>query len=220
MKKLLFITLLACSTLINAQKNVYESIKFDALSKDHHVLAIIPFIAHLALEENISNEESKKLAKNEGYAVQDALETYFGLGQKKKKFTVDFQNIKNTNAILAQKNITYNNIDTYTIKELAEILEVDAIVSGNLDINILLSKGIPVEFSFMDYFLGDSNYGRIGIKISDGKTGKLLWKYENEINKKSGRNTADLIDKMMKKLVRKFPYDKERLKMNKNSKSD
>ena len=220
MKKLLFITLLACGTLINAQKNVYESIKFDALSKDHHVLAIIPFITRLALEENISNEESKKLAKNEGYAVQDALETYFGLGQKKKKFTVDFQNIKNTNAILAQKNITYNNIDTYTIKELAEILEVDAIVSGNLDINILLSKGIPVEFSFMDYFLGDSNYGRIGIKISDGKTGKLLWKYENEINKKSGRNTADLIDKMMKKLVRKFPYDKERLKMTKNSKSD
>lgn len=220
MKKLLFITLLACGTFINAQKNVYESTKFDALSKDHHVLAIIPFVTHLALEENITNEESKKLAENEGYAVQDALETYFGLGQKKKKFTVDFQNIKNTNAILAQNNISYHNIDIYTIKELAEILEVDAIVSGNLDLNILLSEGIPVEFSVMDYFIGDSNYGRIGIKISDGKTGKLLWKYENEINKKSGRNTADLIDKLMKKLVRKFPYDKERLRMKKNSKPD
>ncbi|MGB5360533.1 MAG: hypothetical protein WBN27_11380 [Eudoraea sp.] len=220
MKKLLFITLLACGTFINAQKNVYESTKFDALSKDHHVLAIIPFVTHLALEENITNEESKKLAENEGYAVQDALETYFGLGQKKKKFTVDFQNIKNTNAILAQNNISYHNIDIYTIKELAEILEVDAVLSGNLDLNILLSEGIPVEFSVMDYFIGDSNYGRIGIKISDGKTGKLLWKYENEINKKSGRNTADLIDKLMKKLVRKFPYDKERLRMKKNSKPD
>lgn len=220
MKKLLFITLLACGTFINAQKNVYESTKFDALSKDHHVLAIIPFVTHLALEENITNEESKKLAENEGYAVQDALETYFGLGQKKKKFTVDFQNIKNTNAILAQSNISYHNIDIYTIKELAEILEVDAVVSGNLDLNILLSEGIPVEFSVMDYFIGDSNYGRIGIKISDGKTGKLLWKYENEINKKSGRNTADLIDKLMKKLVRKFPYDKERLRMKKKSKPD
>ena len=200
MKKLLFISLFACGTLINAQKNVYESSKFDDLSKDHNVLAIIPFFTHLALEENITKEESKKLEEKEGYAVQDALETYFGLGKKKKKFTVDFQNIKNTNAILAKKNITYNNIDTYTIKELCEILEVDAIISGNLDINILISKGIPVEFSFMDYILGDANYGRIGIKISDGKTGKLLWKYENEINKKSGRNTADLIDKMMKRL--------------------
>ncbi len=213
MKKLLFISLFACGTLINAQKNVYESSKFDDLSKDHHVLAIIPFFTHLALEENITKEESKKLEEKEGYAVQDALETYFGLGKKKKKFTVDFQNIKNTNAILAQNNITYHNIDTYTIKELCEILEVDAIISGNLDINILISKGIPVEFSFMDYILGDANYGRIGIKISDGKTGKLLWKYENEINKKSGRNTADLIDKMMKRLVRKFPYDKERLRI-------
>ncbi|UCD62329.1 MAG: hypothetical protein JSV59_07155 [Flavobacteriaceae bacterium] len=220
MKKFLFVALLAFSTLINAQKNVYESSKFDVLSKDHQLLAIIPFFTHLELEENISEEESKKFEEKEGYAVQDALETYFGLGKKKKKFTVDFQNIKNTNAILAQKNVTYNNIDTYTIKELSEILEVDAIISGNLDINILLSKGIPSEFNFMDYILGDANYGRIGIKISDGKTGKLLWKYENEINKKSGRNTADLIDKMMKKLVRKFPYDKERLKMKKNPKSD
>ena len=220
MKKFLIVTLLSFSSLIYAQKNVYESDKFDILSEDHQMLAIIPFFTHLELEEKITEEESKKLEEKEGYAVQDALETYFGLGKKKKKFTVDFQNIKNTNAILAQKNITYNNIDTYTIKELSELLEVDAIISGNLDINILLSKGIPAEFSFMDYILGDANYGRIGIKISDGKTGKLLWKYENEINKKSGRNTADLIDKMMKKLVRKFPYDKERLKMKKNPKSD
>lgn len=220
MKKFLIVTLLSFSSLINAQKNVYESDKFDILSEDHQMLAIIPFFTHLELEEKITEEESKKLEEKEGYAVQDALETYFGLGKKKKKFTVDFQNIKNTNAILAQKNITYNNIDTYTIKELSELLEVDAIISGNLDINILLSKGIPAEFSFMDYILGDANYGRIGIKISDGKTGKLLWKYENEINKKSGRNTADLIDKMMKKLVRKFPYDKERLKLKKNPKSD
>lgn len=210
MKKFLFVALLAFGTLIHAQKNVYESSKFDVLSKDHQLLAIIPFFTHLELEENISEEESQKLEEKEGYAVQDALETYFGLGKKKKKFTVDFQNTENTNAILAQNNITYTNIDTYTIKELSEILKVDAIISGNLDINILLSKGIPAEFNFMDYILGDANYGRIGIKISDGKTGKLLWKYENEINKKSGRNTSDLIDKMMKKLVRQFPYDKER----------
>lgn len=216
MKKLLILSLLVFGNCLNAQKSVYESNKFDVLSKDHKVIAIIPFFTHLKLEENINKEESKKLEEKEGYAVQDALETYFGRGKKKKKFTVDFQNIKNTNAILAKEDITYNTIDTYTIKELCEILEVDAIVSGNLDINILLSKGIPTEFSFMDYILGDANYGRIGIKISDGKTGKLLWKYEYGINKKSGRNTSDMIDKMMKKLVRKFPYDKERQKAQKS----
>jgi len=193
-----------------AQKNIYESDKFETLSENHKVLAIIPFFTNLDLKEDVPGENLKKLEEREGYAVQDALETYFGRGKKRKKFTVDFQNTKNTNAILAQNNITYANIDTYTINELSEILSVDGIVSGNLDINILLSEGIPSGFNFIDYLLGDANYGRIGIKVSDGKTGKLLWKYEKEINKKSGKNTTDLIDVMMKRATRKFPYDKER----------
>jgi len=197
---------------VQGQKGLYESNRFDELSSNHQILAIIPFFTSLELEEKNSREESRRLEEVEGYAVQNALETYFGRGKKKKKFSVEFQNTKNTNAILTRNEITYANIDTYTIKELSKILEVDGIVSGNLDLNIQLSKGIPEEFSILDYLLGDANYGRIGIKISDGSTGKLLWKYENEITKKSGRNTNDLIDKMMKKMTRKFPYDKERQK--------
>jgi len=210
MKRLLFFSAFLAVFTIQAQKNIYQSEKFDELSEDHKILAIIPFFTNLDLKEDFSQEDLKKLEEREGIAVQNALETYFGRGKKRKKFSVDFQNTKNTNAILAKKNITYANIDTYTIKELSEILSVDGIVSGNLDINILLSQGIPSDFSFIDYILGDANYGRIGIKVSDGKTGKLLWKYEKEINKKSGKNTVDLIELMMKKATRKFPYDKER----------
>ena len=212
MKGFIFLCAFFMIAQVSGQRDIYESARFDELSKNHRVLAIIPFIANLDLKENNSKEESKRLEEIEGYAVQNALETYFGRGKKKKKFDVEFQNTNNTNAILAQNNITYSNIDTYTIKQLSEILKVDGIVSGNLDLNILLSKGIPADFSILDYILGDANYGRIGIKISDGKTGKLLWKYENEITKKSGKNTDDLIDKMMKKMTRKFPYDKEREK--------
>ncbi len=194
------------------QKDIYESTRFDELSVNHRTLAIIPFFTNLDLDENLSKSELGRLEELEGKAVQNALETYFGRGKKRKKFSVDFQNVENTNALLAQNKIDYGNIDTFTIKELSNILGVDGIISGNLDLNILLSRGVPSQMSFIDYLLGDANYGRIGIKISDGKTGKLLWKYENEITKKSGRNTTDLIDKMMKKMTRQFPYDKERQK--------
>jgi hypothetical protein len=149
----------------HAQKNIYESEKFEMLSENHKVLAIIPFFTKLDLKEEFSGKDLNQLEQREGYAVQDALETYFGRGKKKKKFTVDFQNIKNTNAILAQKNITYKNIDTYTIKQLSEILSVDGIVSGNLDVTILLSEGIPSSFSFIDYILGDANYGIIFLEM-------------------------------------------------------
>ena len=115
-----------------------------------------------------------------------------------------------TNAILAQNNITYKNIDIYTVKQLSEILGVDGIISGNLNLNILLSKGVSTEFKFLDFFNGNSDYGRIGVKVSDGSSGKLLWKYEIEITKKTGKNTTELIDKMMKLATKKFPYEKEK----------
>ena len=192
------------------QKNIYENIRFDELTDNHEVLAIVPFIAHLELKEAVDRDELKVLAKKEGYAVQNALETYFSKRKKRKKFNVDFQNINNTNAILAQNNIDYNNIDTYTTQELCKILEVNGIISGNLNLNILLSEGVPTDFSILDYFSGNANYGRIGVKVSDGETGKLLWKYENEISKKTGKNTTELIDKMMKTASRKFPYDRDK----------
>ena len=156
------------------------------------------------------------MEEKEGYAVQDAFETYFSKRKKKKKFPVNFQNIKDTKAILAQNKIDYNNIDVYTTKQLSEILGVDGIISGTLDLNVLLSKGVSTDFDITDYFSGDANYGRIGVKISDGDTGKLLWKYEKEINKKTGKNTDDLIDRMMRLAIRKFPYERERKKDRKD----
>ncbi|KKK83435.1 hypothetical protein LCGC14_2793430, partial [marine sediment metagenome] len=168
----------------SAQKNIYETSTFDDLTQDHQVLAIVPFITHLDLENKITKKELKLREEKEGYAVQNALETYFSQRKKKKKFSIDFQNIKNTNALLAKNNIRYDNIDVHTIKELSEILGVDGIISGNLELNVLLSDGVDTKFNFLDYFLGDADYGRIGVKISDGATGKLLWKYEKEINKR------------------------------------
>ena len=211
-KKHLSILLMSLVGTVVAQKNIYESHSFDELSKDHHVLAIIPFFTTLELKVPVPKQNQEKLEKKEGYAVQNALETYFSRSQKRKKFSVEFQNIKNTNALLAQNDINYQDIDTYTIKQLSEILGVDGIISGNLELNILLSEGEEAEFNLLDYILGKADYGWIGIKISDGKTGKLLWKYEKEITKKSGKNTDDLIDKMMKAAARKFPYDKEKPK--------
>jgi len=218
MRNIILYVFIIAGISAQAQKNIYESDKFNSFSKGHEVLAIMPFLTNLDLEDSISKEELTKRSEKEGYAVQNALEIYFSKRKKKKKFSVDFQNTTNTNAILAKNNITYSNIDIYTVKELSDILGVDGIISGNLDLNVLLSKGVPDDFSFLDYFLGDADYGRIGIKISDGTTGKLLWKYEKKITKKTGKNTDDLVDKMMKLAAKKFPYDKERKKNRKKSK--
>ena len=209
-----FILILGSYHWANGQKNIFETKRFDELSRDHQILAILPFKTQLNLEEETSEEEFAKLTEREAFAVQNALETYFSKRKKRKKFDVAFQDIKNTNALLNNAGITYASLDTYTTKRLCEILKVDGIINGSIDLSVLLSKGISTDFSFADYFGGKTDYGRIGIKISDGATGKLLWKYEKTITKKTGKNTTELIDKMMKAASRKFPYDREK-KQNK-----
>jgi len=212
MHRFLFFLVVISSLSLAAQKNIYENPRFDEISENHKTLGILPFLTNLDLKDNATQEDLMALEEKEGYAVQNALETYFSNRGKKKKFAVAFQNTKNTKAILAQNGIDYKNIDVYTIKQLSEILGVDGIISGTLDLNVLLSKGVPTDFSIADYFSGNANYGRIGVKISDGDSGKLLWKYEKQIDKKTGKNTTDLIDRMMKLATRKFPYERERKK--------
>ncbi|MCB0375340.1 MAG: hypothetical protein KDD04_05420 [Sinomicrobium sp.] len=212
MKHLTIVLLFFISMAVSGQKAIYQSETFESLSKNHKTLAIIPFLATLKLDDDksFSKEQFEALQEQEGYAVQDALETYFLKRKKKKRFSVEFQDIKNTNAILARNNITIKNVDIYTTKELCSMLGVDGLIGGNLTLRALISKGVPEEsFGILSLFR-KSDYGRIAIKISDGNTGKLLWKYEKTITRRSGKNTRVIIDAMMRKLARKFPYDREK----------
>ncbi|HLV62073.1 hypothetical protein [Galbibacter sp.] len=210
MKKLLFslATLLVIASGFG-QKLIYQSEQFEELSKDHKTVAILPFKARLELEnQNLTSEQLESLQEKEGYEVQNALESYFLKLHKRKDYRVSFQDIKNTNAILAKNDISEKNIDIYTSQQLCKILDVDAVISGDLTLKALISKGVSTDFDLISFLSGTSDYGRIAIKLSDGETGKLLWKYEKVINRKSGKNTYDIIEAMMRKSTRKFPYDK------------
>ncbi|MCQ0112987.1 hypothetical protein SAMN04487906_0531 [Zhouia amylolytica] len=210
MKTFFYVFIFVISTTVCAQKTIYQSATFENLSKDHKVLAILPFDTLLEITDfdDLTPEESASLKEKEAYAVQNALETYFLKRKKRKNFSVSFQNVKNTNAILEKNGITYENLDIYTTKELAEILGVDGIINGNLRISALISEGVSTSYDFMSFITGKSDYGKIAIKVSDGATGKLIWKYENTITRKSGKNTIAIIETMMKKAARKFPYDR------------
>lgn len=209
MKTFFSVLLLTSFHLALSQKTIYQSESFESLSKNHKTLAIIPFRAVLELDEKPEGANLDTLKTQEGLAVQSAFETYFLKRKKRKGFTVEFQDTKLTNAILKKNGINESNLDVYTIKELSKILGVDGIVHGDLRINALISKGVSTSYDFISFITGKSDYGRIAVKISDGQTDKLLWKYEKTISRKSGKNTNAIVESMMKQATRKFPYDKD-----------
>jgi hypothetical protein len=191
-------------------KEIYTNPNFTTLSKDHKILAILPFKASIMLRpkqiEKMGEEQYQKLQIDEGKSVQSALQTYFLNKREDKGFDVTFQDVAKTNALLLKNNINLTNIDSYTSEELAKLLEVDGVISGSISTDKPMSDGASIALGMVVGFYGATNSGKCTININDGKTGELLWKYEKTLARSLGSDINTIINAMMRKASRQFPY--------------
>lgn len=205
-----FMMLFGLSQSFAQNREIYTNPDFTTVAKDHKELAILPFKAIIKLRpkqmEKFTPEEFQKLQEDEGKGVQSALQSYFLKRKGQKGFTVSFQDINKTNALLAKNNISAENIDQYTAEELAKLLQVDGIVSGTLNTEKPMSEGASLALGLLVGYYGTTNSGKCTININDGATGALLWKYEKTLSRSLGSDTNTMIDAMMRKASRKFPY--------------
>jgi hypothetical protein len=206
---LLFLTFFICDSY-SQNREIYVNPQFAELTKDHKKLAILPFKAIVQLRpkqmEKMTPEQLAKLNEDEGLAVQSALQTYFLKRKGQHDFKVSFQDLGTTNAILTKNNINQGDLDTYTPKELAELLEVDGIITGSLSTDKPMSDGASVALGVLVGFYGTTNSGKCTININDAITGDLLWKYEKMLSRSLGSDINSVIDAMMRKASRKLPY--------------
>lgn len=216
MKKLLLTAVFFCliamlpETQAQVIRSIYTSPNFSQLTKDHKELAIIPFEAVVKLRpkqmKDMSAEDLARLEEQEGESVQSALYSYFLKRQAKNDYTVGFQDISRTNALLAKNGITYENIGEFTIEELAEMLEVDGVVTGRITTDKPMSEGGAIALGLLTGISAPTNSGKIGVSIKDGATGELLWNYEKALARSMGSDNNQIINALMRKASRKFPY--------------
>lgn len=211
-KNLLMTALLVASVIsLRAQtREIYVNDNFATLAKDHKLVAILPFKAIVKLRPNqmakMTQEQFQQLQKDEGMAVQSAIHSYLLKRKDQHDLSISFLDISTTNALLAKNNITQENIDTFTPKELAEMLNVDAVISGVLSTDKPMSDGASVALGVLVGFYGATNSGKCTINIHDGKTGELMWKYEKTLSRSLGSDTNTVINTIMRKASRQLPY--------------
>ena len=173
--------------------------------------------------KKLEPEDLEKLEKIEGEAVQSALQTYFLKEKGKDSFKVNFQDIHETNALLAQVRWTDDSLRLKTKRQICRLLQVDGIVSGTVMTNKLLSDegaaaltvlgigvsaGLALFGGTSDWSgAGPTNTGNCTINIHEAKGGKLLWRYDKELSRGLGSNTNTIINAMMRKASKDFPYE-------------
>lgn len=199
-----------CTLGYSQTKEIYVNPRFAEVARNHKLIAIMPFKAIVNLRpnqtKNMTPDQMQKMQQDEGLAVQSALESFFLKRKDQHDLTVDFIDVRTTNAMLAKHGVTQENIDQYTPQEIAGFIGVDAIINGILVTDKPMSEGASVALGLLVGYWGSTNSGNCSISINDGATGELLWKYNKTLSRSLGSDTNTVINTMMRKASRKLPY--------------
>lgn len=189
---------------------IYKSAGMEETLSKHKTVAILPAAVTIKLRPNeakkMSAEQVADLDQKTGLNFQD--KTYGWLLRKADKYhyTVTFQDINKTNALLKKANIRYEDLASTDRGALAKALGVDAVIQDNIRMEKPMSDGAAVAVGLLVGAWGSTNKVETTINIHDGQSGTLLWKYDYEASGSVGSSTDNLVDALMKNACKKFPY--------------
>lgn len=212
MKKLLslicfFIIALQLSAQFEPGKSIYQNPKLAQIIATQKTVAILPFITNISYKKppkNYDAQANKEKELNMATSIQSSMYTY--LLKKGSRYSVEFQDVEKTNTLLRKAGVL-NKLDELTQDEIAKILGVDATIHGKFDV---LNSGSEAGAIITTVLVGASKTGsgNLIMTISDGKTGEMLWRLNKTMNQSLFSDTDMVIDRMMRKVSRNFPYSK------------
>ena len=174
-----------------------------------HILAILPFnvsIDSKRLPKGTTIETLKESQEKTGYDIQNNSYTWFL--QRLKEYTITFQDVDKTNALLKKSNITFDNIALQDKGELCKLLGVDGVISGKATMSKPMSEGAAVAVGLLIGAWGSTNHTTATLTIHD-VSGGLLWKYDYNASGSVGSSAESLTTALMKNASKKFPYKKK-----------
>jgi len=193
-------------------KQTYSSPKLkDEIAKEK-IVAILPFSASITYKRTPKNYDSSankneeiNIAKN----LQQSMFTY--LLRKSDKYSVSFQNVDRTNALLKSKGV-YSHMDELPEDSICKILYVDAVIKCSYSYEKTASEaGAIAKTLLFGSMGGKTGSGSLTMQIYGGDDSNLLWRFYKAMDDNVMGSTDQLMERMMRKVSRNFPYEKQKI---------
>lgn len=200
--------ILSIALLLSACATVYTAEDFTDYQAKHESVAILPYNVTIQLKklpEGTTAEDISNMQKDEGYLFQQQLYAQFLQRYSKGQYTVDFQDIAKTNILLDRADIEYDTITKFTKEELAEILGVDAIISGDIKRTKPMGTGWAVASTLLLGY-GATNKVTVNMTVHDSNDGAMIWSYDHNVDGGVGSSPESMAKSLMKNISKKFPY--------------
>ena len=160
MKKIYLFFFMAALLLTSCGPQIYQAKTFDQVKSEHRTIAILPFDATTKfrkLPKGMTEETIRESNKSTGYAVQGHSYSYFLRQYSRNKYTIEFQDIDKTNALLSKAGISYEDLNTMDKAEICEILNVDCVISGKVTMSKPMSDGAAIAVGVLLGAWGPTN---------------------------------------------------------------
>jgi hypothetical protein len=213
-RKFLISTLFLFASIISfaqfeGAKQTYSAPNLKAELQKQKVVAILPFdvaITYKRTPKNFDAEANKNEEKAIAGNLQQSMFTY--LLRKSDKYTVSFQDVSRTNALLKSKGIL-DQLDVLTQDSVCKILGVDAVIKCNYAYEKTASEAVAIVKTVLIGSLGSkTGSGALTMQIYNGADGNLLWRFYKAMDDNVMSSTDQLMERMMRKVSRNFPYEK------------
>jgi len=194
---------------VYSQKQIYAIPDLKSTISQQKIVAILPFptsITYRKQPKNFSEEANRQQEIKMAQNIQTSLYTF--LLRKANKYTVTFQDVDKTNILLKKAGIA-DKLNEVTKDEIAKILGVDAIISGKFEQEHSRTEAGAITTTILFGSYGSkTGSGTLTMTINNGTDGELLWRFMNTMDDTITTSTDDLIERMMRKVARNFPYTK------------
>ncbi len=200
------VCLLILSSGFSQPKPNYEAPNLKQAVAAHKMVAILPLkvaISYKKLPDGYDSSTNELQQKQQGISMQQGLFAY--LLRKAADFTVSFQDVQRTNVLLKQAGV-FDQLDSLPADSICEILKVDAVIRASYAYDNTAAAATAKKLPFG--IGGAAAPAAFTIQLHKGNDGTLLWRFYKEMNDGAFTNANDLMEKMMGKVGKKFPYEK------------
>lgn len=206
---LLLLCLAACSPRVYVARNFQESVQ-----PRHKLVAILPFDVNIRPAPSFSRRAPQpdmfEQERQAAAAIQNSMYSYLLQRESKNRYTVVFQDVNKTNALLQRAGLTYEDLQQKPREEIARLLGVDAVLSGRIQLSKPLPLAATVAINVLTQAYVPSDEATASLSLHDQLDGQLIWKYDcNLSGGVIGDNAQGLTNALMRNASKRFPYQRK-----------
>jgi hypothetical protein len=183
---------------------VYYSPEAENASRNHRIIAVVSPKVSIPPQKKMTNEELMDLTIKESETFQYEMVAWLLKRKGENKINVDILDATTTIAKIQNASTPGKLL---TPVEMAEILDVDAVITSNYKLTKPMSTGAAIATTLLFGF-GNTNEVNVTMELHDRANKKMIWNFSHAVSGGLFSSSDQLIEEVMRIASKKLPYTK------------